>query len=105
MPLMVFIGEKGKTRRSKEKQASRSAAAANRGYTRERIEALKNDEKWSRRGRGAPSQTWEEIPGTDWAWGRSSSSNQAANDPSRTASQDERGWNAGWNLKNNWGYQ
>ena len=77
-----------------------------RGYPRERIEAIKRGEKWTGRGRGAPScADWEEIPRNDWACGRSSSSNQAPNDPSRTASQEEWGWNTDWSSKNNWAWK
>ena len=107
MPLMVFIGEKGRTRRSHEGQRRRATNAAKRGYPRERIEAIKRDEVWKGYGRGAQT-SWEEreeIPRNDWACGRSSSSNQAANDPSRTAWQNKRAWNPGWSSNNNWGWK
>ena len=97
MPLMVFIGDKSKTRRTREARASRTVKQGNRGFPRERIEAMKRGETWSNRGSGAPSWPASFTP--------SSSSNQAANDPSRTASQDERGWNTGWSSKNNWGWK
>ena len=107
MPLMVFICEKCRTRRSYEGQRRRATNAAKRGYPRERIEAIKRDEVWKGYGRGAQT-SWEEreeIPRNDWACGRSSSSNQAPNDPSRTASQEEWGWNTDWSSKNNWAWK
>ena len=114
MPLMVYIGAKGQTRRSDEARGNRKVKQELRGYPRERIEAMKKGEKWSARGRGRGSgrgrgatswQDWGEIPGNDWAGGRSSSSNQAPNDPSRTASQEEWGWNTDWSSKNNWAWK
>ena len=100
MPLMVFIGSKGQIRRKPESRAKRTAKQGLRGITPEYIAAHKRGEKGegrgrgrgSGRGRGATSWQWKAMPGND-SGGRSSSSNQAANDPSRTASQDERGWN------------
>ena len=41
MPLMAFIGEKGRTRRSQEGRVRRIEKAAARGWTRSRIEAAK----------------------------------------------------------------
>ena len=97
MPLMVFMGEKGRTRRTPEAIANRQVKQAKRGFTQARIKNIKRGEDWS------GYQTREEEPWTDGTWGRSSSSNQAAND--RTAWQDERGWNTGWRSKNNWGWK
>jgi hypothetical protein len=106
MPLMVYMSERGKTRRSQEGRGRRKVKQENRGWPRARIEAHERGEKWSGRGRGAPSwEDREEIPGNDWACGRSSSSNQAANDPSRTALQDDEGWNTCMWSNNNWGWK
>ena len=88
MPLMLFVGEKGRTRRSAEARAVRQEKAANRGFTRERINNIKAGREWS------GYQTRENEPWTDGTWDRSSSSNGAW--------QDERGWNTGWRSKNNW---
>ena len=88
MPLMLFVGEKGRTRRSAEARAVRQEKAANRGFTRERIKNIKAGREWS------GYQTRENEPWTDGTWDRSSSSSGAW--------QDERGWNTGWRSKNNW---
>jgi hypothetical protein len=114
MPLMVFIGAKSQIRRGADKREQRAVKAALRGYTPEVIAAKKNGTKGKGRGRGrgsgrgrgaTPRQDWEEMPGNDWAGGRSSSSNQAANDPSRTALQDDEGWNTCMWSNNNWGWK
>ena len=55
MPLMVYIGERGRTRRSPEARARRSDNAAARGWDRDRIEAMKRGEASSNRGSGATS--------------------------------------------------
>ena len=54
-PLMVFIGEKGRTRRSGEGRARRSEKAAARGWPRSRIEAAKKNQTDPNRVSGASS--------------------------------------------------
>ena len=119
MPLMVFIGEKGKTRRSGGGRARRSEKAAARGWPRSRIEAAKKAQTDPNRGSGEsfwfgnvqPPQ-WKEFARnnslpcqpTSRADGPSSSSSQSPKDPSRTAWQDKWGWKSGWssNDYNDW---
>ena len=85
MPLMVYIGDKGTTRRSPTGQAYRTGTATNRGFDRKRIEALKRGEEWANRGSGATS--WSGYQAT----GSSSASSWAANNA----------WDNDWH--NKWG--
>jgi hypothetical protein len=112
MPLMLFIGEKNKTRRSQASRVKRQANGAARGWDQTRIDAQKKQLENQNRGSGASSwsgtfkpQQWEEIPTKNSSYGRSSSSNQSAKDPSRTAWQDKRVWNTGWSSNDNWGWK
>ena len=118
MPLMVFIGEKGRTRRSKEALARRKVKQEKTDFTRERIEAFKRGEQWSGRGRGAPSWSGDEISRAgiekinslnlqpaSRVKGPSSSSSWSANDPKRTAWQDKSVWDTGWSSNDNWGWK
>ena len=53
MPVMLFIGERNRTRRSPEARARRAEKAVVRGFHRERIEKIKagreqwNQEQWT----------------------------------------------------------
>ena len=100
MPLMVIIGSEGQISRRPEARAESRVKQEIKGFTPEVIATHESGEKGegrgrgrgSGRGRGATSWQGKAMPGND-SGGRSTSSNQAANDPSRTASQDEWGWN------------
>ena len=120
MPLMVFIGEKGRTRRSWQGRVSRTEKQEARGWPRAKIEALKRGQTWSSRGSGAPSWSgafkpppWGEparnnslpFQPPSRADGPSSSSSRSAKDPSRTAWQDKWVWNTDWSSKDNWGWK
>jgi hypothetical protein len=80
MPLLLFIGEKNKTRRTAEAMARRKTNAEKRGWDQDRINRMKADQGWSGY---QTKQAW-----TDGTWGRSSSSSGA--------------WHAGWRSNNNW---
>ena len=89
MPLMVFIGDKGKTRRKPESKANRNWKADNRGWTADRRTPwLFGESKGNRvetRGGGAkanggkanPYPLWTQIAGprdpNAWGWSASSS--------------------------------
>jgi hypothetical protein len=122
MPLMVFIGEKGRTRRSAEGRGRRTEKQEAMGWPRARIEALKRGETWSNRGSGASSWSGRFKP-APWgeparnrggeparnnpprAGGPSSSSSWSWEDPSQTAWQDSTGWGTDWSSKVNWGWK
>ena len=105
MPLMLFIGEKNKTRRSWDSRVRRQANEAARGWGRARIEAQKYQLKDQHRPTGASSssgtskpQQWVDMPQTITSYASSSSSNPSA-------WQDKRVWNTGWSSNDNWGWK
>ena len=118
MPFIVFISERGKTRRSQAGRGVRNEKQEKRGCARASIEAQERGEKWSGRGRGSPSGSGDKISRAELVGinalnlqpasrvkGPSSSSSWSANDPKRTAWQDKWVWNTGWSSNDNWGWK
>ena len=64
MPLMVFIGEKGRTRRSHEGRVRRMEKAGARGWPKTRIEAAKKEQTRSKARSEELSSYVFEIPFT-----------------------------------------
>ena len=76
MPLMIYIGDKKKLRKSLNAQAVRKEKAAARGFDEQSIEAMKRGQASSNRGSGA----------TSWSGYQGSSSSSA------TPSQENVDW-------------
>ena len=111
MPLMAFIGEKNKNRRKPESVAARWEKGALRGWPKAKCMAEKKKNQ-SNANRGSGGSSWS---GT-YSYGGSSSSNQYAEDPSRTTwpaqaigdpslnRNEVQAWNRGWSTNDYWGW-
>ena len=93
MPLMVYLGEKNKTRRSKDARSRRKVNAAQRGWTKDRIEASKQNEPGPHRGSGGTS--WSGYQATTSSSASSWNANNAWDRTSRSWGQsNQRDWSS-----------
>ena len=111
MPLMVFICDKGRTRRTQQAQNLRREKAAARGWAQDRIMAS----KWASSGGGAESSSSQQVNATrggggkpSSAYGSRSASSWSGNDTYLTNWRGQAGsyntnwWGSSSSSKNDW---